>query len=95
MPDTSATEPPTHYANFVTVSVDPDVAYLELRRIVRPHRDMLAQTLAAPEPATEAIYAQEPIARVVLTYTAAKALQASLNEVLPKMERARRGTERT
>jgi hypothetical protein len=93
MPDASLSEPPTHYANFVTVSVDPDVAYLELRRYVRPHREMFAPR-AAPA-SDETIYAQEPIARVVLTYTAVKALQSALNDVIPRMEQARRGTNPT
>ena len=85
-------EPPTFYANVVTASVDPDAVYLELRRLIIPHRDMYANTKtggAAP-PSDEATYALDPIARVVITYTAAKALQATLNELVPKMQLARK-----
>ncbi len=89
-------EPPTFYANVVTASVDPDVVYLELRRYITPHRDMYRMTQPAGEvPAIsgEAVYAIDPVARVVLTYTAARLLQQNLNDLIPKMVSARRGSE--
>jgi len=94
-----SSEPPTYYANFVSLSVDPDVAYIELRRYIKPHVDMYrdAQRPAPPPtqatpPTAETVYSQSPIARVVLTYTSAKALLNLLNEMIPKMELARKGS---
>jgi hypothetical protein len=92
MVDANTGEVPTHYANIVTVTVDPDVAYLEIRQYIRPHREFFSQAgPATSEPAESGILAQEPIALVVLTYTAAKALHASLGDLIPQMERVRRG----
>jgi hypothetical protein len=88
----SHAEPPTFYANFVTVSVDPDVLYMEVRRYIIPHQELYRRTKTgetAPPPETAA-YAEEPIARIVLTYTAAKTLHASLSEMIPRMELARK-----
>jgi hypothetical protein len=93
MPDTKTDDVPTHYANIVTVTVDPDVAYLELRRYIRPHREFFVPSVPSPsEPAEGGVFDQEPIARVVLTYSAAKALHATLGDLLPKMEQERRST---
>jgi len=92
---TVPTEPPTFYANVVTVSVDPDVVYMELRRYIVPHASMYRSARAAqptPPPSDEDIYAEDPIARVVLTYAAAKSLQTNLNAMIPKMESARSET---
>ncbi len=89
----SHNEPPIFYANFVTVSVDPDVLYLELRRYMVPHATMYSSSRSgqqAPPIRDEVIYAEDPVARVVLTYSAAKTLQGSLNELIPKMQNARR-----
>ena len=88
-------EPPTYYANIVTVSVDPDVAYIEIRRFIRTHAEMhRAGKSGAPDAITdETVYAEAPIARFVLTFTAAKALLSQLNEMIPKMEVARRGNQ--
>lgn len=88
-------EPPTYYANVVTVSVDPDVVYIELRRFIRPHIDIYhAGKSPTPDVVTEeAMYAQAPLARVVLTYTAGKALLNHLADLLPKMEVARKANQ--
>lgn len=95
MPERDMSEPPTFYANIISVTVDPDVAYFELRRFIRPHRDVvkdLRQGAASEPPVAEAaIYEQEPIARMVLTFSAVKVLQAQLADLVPKMEQARRG----
>lgn len=92
MLDSTNGDAPIHYANIVTVTVDPDAAYLELRRYIRPHRELFSQPgPATAEPTEDSILTQEPIARVVLTYTAAKALHASLGDLIPQMDRARRG----
>jgi hypothetical protein len=85
-------EPPTFYANLVTLSVEPDVVYIELRRYIIPHREQhqRAKTGETGSPPEEAVYAEEPIARMVITYTAAKALYANLGEMIPKMQSARK-----
>ena len=88
-----AEEPPTHYANSVTTSVDPDVVYIELRRFIRSHLEMYRASKGdEPAPlADETVYQEPPVARIVLTYTAAKNLLANLTDLLPKMEAARKG----
>ena len=94
--DAAPTEPPTFFANIVTVSVDPDVVYVELRRYIVPHASLHKSARVAPPtspPTDEAIYAEAPIARVVLTYAAARALQNNLNEMIPKMQNARKETQ--
>ena len=88
------TEPPTFYANVVTASVDPDAVYLELRRYLLPHKEMYRQAqdpVGAPQVSApaEPLTAVEPIARIVLPYTAAKGLLANLNDLVPKMTLAR------
>ena len=88
-------EPPTHYANIVTVSVDPDVVYIELRRFIRSHLEMYRVSKQDEQSAVlseETVYQHPPVAHVVLTYTAAKNLLANLMEMLPKMEAARKGS---
>ncbi len=91
----SHAEPPTFYANVVTLSVDPDVMYIELRRYIISHREQYERTKAGKTvpPSDEAVYAEEPIARVVITYTAARALHANLGELIPKMQLARKEPE--
>jgi len=89
----SHAEPPTFYANVVTLSVDPDVVYMELRRYILSHQDQFqrAKSPGGPAPPSEeAVYAEEPIARMVITYTAARALYANLGEMIPKMQAARK-----
>ena len=95
MPDPSGRqEPPTYYANIVTTIVNVDELTLEFRRLMIPHRDIVkggGETnvpLSAPNP--EKIMQEDPIAVVVLTFTAAKSLKEYLDQVLPQVEQARR-----
>ncbi len=95
MAETTSPEPPTYYANIVTASVDPDVVYLEFRRYITSHLEMYrrartSSATPAPSLTEEAAYELEPVARVILTFTGAKALQTNLNELIPKMEHARK-----
>jgi hypothetical protein len=85
---------PTYYANFVTSLFTPDDLVLELRRFDRPHREFTSSgqeplsLLPAVTPAD--VMRQDPIARVVMTFSAAKALKAYLDSALPPLEEARR-----
>jgi hypothetical protein len=86
--------PPTYYANVVTSLLTADELTMELRRLDRPHRDISKQGLAPtailpPVPPAE-IMNLDPIARVVLTFQAAKALKEYLDGALPRMEVARK-----
>ena len=91
---------PTYYANFVTSMLTVDDLLLELRRVDRPHRDWLTTPPAAksaagtfapvPAPTPAEIMASEPIARVVMTFSSAKALRDYLDTTLPAIEEARR-----
>jgi hypothetical protein len=90
---------PTFYANFVTSILTVDDLVMELRRVDRTHREMLSTMTAAPVTApfiplpsiTPAdIMALEPIARVVLSFSAAKALKEYLDNALPAAEESRR-----
>ena len=53
-------EPPTYYADIVTVSVDPDVAYIEIRRCIRTRAEMhRAGKSGAPDAITDdTVYAE-------------------------------------
>ena len=84
---------PTYYANFVTSVLTADDLVMELRRFDRPHREVPPASgaytvLPAIRPAD--VMSQEPIARVVMTFSAARALKAYLESTLPRMEEARR-----
>jgi len=88
--------PPTYYANFATSALNADELVMELRRINKPHREILRPD-AGPGPFTvippiepAEIMSSEPIARVVLTFTAAKALKQYLHNTLPAIEESRR-----
>lgn len=87
-------EPPTYFANLVTTTLNVDELTIEFRRYMFPHRELLkTPSLVAkpiPVPAPEEIAQLEPIARVVLTFTAAKVLKQQIDQVLPQIEQQRK-----
>ncbi len=101
MTEGTATQgPPTYFANIVTLQVTADEVILELRRYLQPHKDILLnptqqvdEHVIIPAPTPAQLFAEEPIARVVLTYTAAESLRRNLSSMLPNVERARKTGE--
>jgi hypothetical protein len=93
MPDPTP-EPPTFYSNFVSSLMSVDELTMEFRRFFVPHSSFLSQfgegRVQVPTITPRDIASLEPIARVVLTFAAAKALQSYLNAVLPGFEALRR-----
>ena len=90
----SQQQPPTYYANVVTSNLNVDELILELRRVLVPHRDTMKATvdkivLIPPIP-PEQMMKEEPLARVVMTFTAAKILKEYLEQALPRVEDARK-----
>lgn len=82
----------THHANVATMMLDADQLTMEFREYLPPHDlQVRNETGVVDVPSGEAIMAVEPSVRVVLTFSAAAALRAYLNVVMPKMERVRRG----
>lgn len=87
---------PTFYANLVTSNLNTDDLMMEFRRIDRPHSEVIsfetpgAPLTIIPPPAPAQILALPPVARVVLTYTAAKMLKDYLDDALPRAEHARK-----
>jgi len=93
MADGSAAEqPPTYYANWVTLTVNTDELVIELRRIDRPHRETASMPVI-PGAKPEEVLLRDPIARVVMTYTAAKSLREYLNNTMPRVEASRKTGE--
>jgi hypothetical protein len=97
MSETSQQSPPTptYYANFVTSVLTADDLVMELRRFDRPHRESSSSglyTLLSPVALAD-IMNREPVARVVMTFSAAKALKDYLNNALPRIEEVRKTGE--
>ena len=95
MPEaTGPQESPTYFANVVTSMLNVDGITMEFRQYLPPHKHLI--TTAAPEiipippPTVEDIYKVQPVARVVLSFSAVRALKAYLDQALPQMETARR-----
>ena len=87
-------QPPTYYANVVTSILNVDELVLELRRVLVPHRDTMkasADKIVVIPPITpEQMMREEPLARVVITFTAAKGLKEYLDQTVPRIEDARK-----
>ena len=85
---------PVYFANIVTSLLNVDEMTLEFRRFIKPHSELLKVTRGEAKvipPATwEEMIQVEPVARVVLTFSAAKNLKTYLDETLPKIEEARK-----
>ena len=88
-----AQEPPTYYANIVTSNMNVDELTLEFRRFSVPHREFVkagaADVVSVPPAEPTKIMEEEPLATVVLTFTAAKALKEYLDKIFPAIEEAR------
>ena len=88
--------PPTFFANIVTSNMNPDELTMEFRRFDWPHNlwasfEKPGEPLAIiPPPNVEEIYSTPPVARVTITYAAAKALKQYLDVALPRAEQARK-----
>ncbi len=98
MDETRKSLTPTYFANVVTMNMSVDEMIIELRQVHQEHKqlfqgqkpeDIGTVTWTKP-PAPDEMLSIEPVARVVLTFTAAKNLKRYLDDVLPKMESARR-----
>ncbi len=78
-----------------TSQINTDELYLELRRFFTPH-EKIARTksdstlLPVPAPSVEDIMKEQPIAIVVMTFSAAKALKEYLVKALPEIEAQRK-----
>ncbi len=94
MPDSESKEsPPTYFGNFVTSNLNTDELVVELRRIMKPHRETAkpGESLSIiPALTPEEIFSHDPIVRVVMTFTAAKGLKEYLDTALPRIEESRR-----
>ena len=88
-------DPPTFYANIVTMNLNVDELTIEFRRYLPAHGGLI-ESLAAgglkplPPPSLKEIAELEPIARVVLTYMAAKSLKEYLDQAFPPTVELRR-----
>lgn len=91
-------EPPTYFANIVSMTLDPDQMIIELRQNLPGHRGTIPHvstpgiTETTP-PTPQEIMNLEPVARVVLTFTAVRALKQYLDKAFPMIE-AKRTTGR-
>jgi hypothetical protein len=87
---------PTFHGNMVTMQVNTDDLTLEVREIRIPHsrygeqQNTRSEVISVPALTPQEIYKIEPIVRVVLTFSAARALKSFLETTLPKQEAARR-----
>lgn len=87
-------EPPTYFANVVTMILNVDDMTIEFRRYMPPHKELFKTTgkemIPIPAPSPQEIYQVEPVARVVLTFTAVKMLKQYLDTALPQIEKERK-----
>jgi hypothetical protein len=87
-------EPPTFFANVATVHVAVDEVSLEFRRFMPAHREIWKETEGGKKPPRQPIdddvYSVEPIVKVVLTFSGAKALFQNLDTLLPQIEKLRK-----
>jgi len=67
---------------------------MEIRQYLPPHRDLLAAKapgmVTMPPPNPEEVFKLVPVARVVLSFSAVRALKVYLDQALPQMETARK-----
>ena len=91
--ETGRHEPPTYFANVVTMNLNVDEMVMEFRRFIPAHRDFVKAgeklTLLEP-PQVKEVLNLEPIARVVLSFTAAKTIKQYLDQALPQIEKQRK-----
>lgn len=94
--DIGKADPPTFYANVVTMNLNVDELTIELRRYLASHKDHVAAVATGTlkplaSPSAKELLELDPIARVVLTYSAAKALKEYLEKAFPEIEKSRKG----
>jgi hypothetical protein len=86
--------PPVFHANIATIRVNAEQVTVEFRDIDMEHSDAWRRSEKGTKPipplTDDEIYAIPPVARVVMTYTAAKYLQANLNTLMPQVEEWRK-----
>jgi hypothetical protein len=84
---------PTFFANIVTSNLFTDELVMEFRRYIQEHKDVFdsqASGIQPVKPPKEAeIYAVAPVARVILTFSAAQALRDYLVTTIPTIEKLR------
>ena len=90
--------PPTYFANIISMTLDPDQMIMELRQNLPGHRETMphVSTTVITEttpPTPQEIMDLEPVARVVLTFTAVRTIKQYLDRALPMME-AKRAADR-
>ncbi len=96
MPETppSPDKYPVYYANVVTVHVSVDEVTLECRRYMPEHKEIWRLTQggkqAPPALTDEQVYNVPPVAKVVMTFTAARLLRDNLTELLQQIEQQRK-----
>ena len=92
MVDSYSQEVATYYANIVTANIFQDEVVLEFRRFLRSHKENFEKFGEKPIPAPDAaeIFKDTPVVRLVLTFTAAKALVGYLQKTLPIVEAQRK-----
>jgi len=95
--DLSAQELPTYFANIVTSLLNPDEMVMEFRRYLAPHKTMLKSgadpVTFIPPASPEQILQSEPVARVVLTFSAVRILKQYLDAALPQIENQRKSQQ--
>ena len=93
--ETGRHEPPTYFANLVTMNLNVDEMVMEFRRFIQAHRDFpkgSEKLIPLEPPKPEELLNLEPIARVVLSFTAAKSIKAYLDQALPQIEKQRKSS---
>lgn len=93
--DGGRNEPPTYFANIATMNLNVDGMTIELRQYLPAHAKLFGkigggEVKAIPAPTEEDVYKVDPVARVVLTFTAVQAMKKYLDDALPQMEKARK-----
>lgn len=92
--ETGRHDTPTYFSNVVTMLLSADEMTIEFRRYMPSHKEFLKSSgrdlVSIPSPSPEKIYQVEPVARVVLTFTAVKMLKQYLDTAFPQIEKQRR-----
>ncbi|MHB8381458.1 MAG: hypothetical protein ACYDC3_03840 [Candidatus Binataceae bacterium] len=84
---------PMIHANIVTSNMNVDELTMELRWVTAAHRNHMKTgdgLIQIPPLTTEEVMAVEPVVRISMTFTAARALKHYLDQALPEIEKTRR-----
>ncbi len=93
--ETGKHEPPTYFANIATMNLNVDEMVIEFRRFFIAHRDFMKpgeELVPLGPPPVGEILKLEPVARVVLSFSAAKNMKQYLDQALPEIEKQRRSS---